>query len=279
MHQKVALVTGASTGIGLEVAKKLAARGAKVALVARTRTTLDDAVAAITRAGGVAEAFPLDVKDLAAVEKLPAAIVERFGRLDYIVHNAGLNHRGSIAKHSASALADIIAVNLTAPIVLTRAALPLIGRDGANVYVASLAGMVPVPGEAAYSASKAGLRAFARAAADDFAAANVHCGVVSPGPVSTGFILNDPNDVADLVFSQPMVSAEEVAAAVLRCIDERVDEIALPTRSGALATAAYLFPKIAAKIRPSLERKGRAAKEKWMRGGGSERKNGTKNGD
>ena len=71
-----------------------------------------------------------------------------------------------------------------------------------------------------------------------------------------------------------MVSAEEVAAAVLRCIDERIDEIALPTRSGALATAAYLFPKIAAKIRPGLEKKGRAAKKKWMRSGGGGPKSG-----
>src|SRR5690348_13106729 len=90
----VALVTGASSGIGLEVARQLGAVGVRVALVARTRAKLDEAVAAIGPAR--AAAFPLDVSDLGALAELPARVVERFGRLDILVNNAGTNHRGEV---------------------------------------------------------------------------------------------------------------------------------------------------------------------------------------
>ena len=202
---KVALVTGASSGIGLAVVKEWIRRGGRAALVARTELAL---VRLARELGGdVARAYALDVTDLAALEKLPERVVADFGRLDVVVNNAGLNRRGSIARHEPLALGEVVTTNLTAPVVLTRAALPVIERGGAVVHVASLAGMVPVPGEATYSASKAGLRAFARAVADDFAEKDVHVGCVSPGPVDTGF-LGDFSEVPDLVLSQPMSTAE-----------------------------------------------------------------------
>lgn len=253
----VAIVTGASSGIGLSVARKWIARGGRAALVARTASALE---AAARDLGDRARAFPLDVQDLAALEALPARVKETFGRLDAVVNNAGLNHRGSIEKYTPQQLAQVIATNLTAPIVLTRAAMPLLERGGSIVQVASIAGMVPVPGEATYCASKAGLRAFSRAVADDFAHKDVHVGCVSPGPVDTGF-LGDIEDVPDIVLSQPMITADDVADAVLRCVDERAEEIPLPARSGRLATMAYLLPAFAARIRPALEKRGARNKQ------------------
>jgi short-subunit dehydrogenase len=252
-----ALVTGASSGIGLAVARLVVSRGGRVALVARTKSKLE----AVARELGEDKAvpFPLDVQDLDAVAALPARVKERFGRLDLVVNNAGVNHRGPIQKYSARELAEIVTTNLTAPIVLTRAALPVVERGGAIIQVASIAGMVPVPGEATYSASKAGLRAFARAAIGDLAERGVHMGCVCPGPVDTGF-LGDLSEVPDIVLSQPMISAEEVAEAVLRCAEERIEEIALPRRSGRLATMAYLMPDFARKITPVLEKRGKRNK-------------------
>jgi hypothetical protein len=261
MNGKVALVTGGSSGIGLSVAKKLAARGAKIALVARTRAKLDAAVQEI--GADRASAFPLDVSDLEALCALPAAVVDRFGRLDVLINNAGVNHRGAIQRYTPMQLAEIVTTNLTAPIVLTRAALPLMERGGSVVAVASIAGMVPVPGEAAYSASKAGMRAFARAVEEDLAEKDIHSGVVCPGPVDTGFFADDIDEVPDVVFSQPMSSADEVADCVIRCIDERVTEIAVPGSSGRLATVAYLIPGFAKRIRPLLEKRGRVAKKAY----------------
>lgn len=248
-----ALVTGASSGIGLAVARLVVERGGRVALVARTKAKLE----AVARELGEDKAipFPLDVQDLEALAALPARVRDRLGRLDLVVNNAGLNHRGPIDKYSPRELADIVTTNLTAPVVLTRAALPLLERGGAIVQVASIAGMVPVPGEATYSASKAGLRAFARAVAADLDGRDVHMGCVCPGPVDTGF-LGDLAEVPDIVLSQPMISAEEVAEAVLRCATERIDEIALPRRSGRLATMAYLMPEFARRITPVLQKRG-----------------------
>ena len=104
-----------------------------------------------------------------------------------------------------------------APLLLTRAALPYLRRRGAGavVNVASLAGRVPLPHEATYSAAKFGLRAFSFALAEELASTKIRISVVSPGPVETGFILTDLEHVPDLVFSQPMSTAEEIAALVV----------------------------------------------------------------
>jgi hypothetical protein len=258
---RVALVTGASSGIGLAVATKLVAAGARVALVARSADKLE----ALARELGQdrAAAFPCDVTDLARLGGLPAAVVERFGRLDILVNNAGLNHRGPILEHTPQALADVITTNLTAPVYLTRACADHLPPGGCVVNVASLAGMIPVEHEAAYSASKAGLRAFTRVIAGDLAPRGVRASTVSPGPVDTSFF-GDVEHVPDLVFSQPMHSAEEVADAVLAAIREGTAEIALPAMSGRLATLGYVFPTLAELLKPLLRKRGAANKARYL---------------
>jgi short-subunit dehydrogenase len=257
---KVALVTGASSGIGLSVAEKLVAGGAQVAIVARRKEILDQHVERLgpTRAA----AFALDVTDFAALTALPDRVIARFGRLDILVNNAGLNHRGPVLRHSPEALGDVITTNLTAPVVLTRAAVGKIERGGAIVNVASLAGMIPVPHEAAYSASKAGLRAFTRALREEFP--ELHISVVNPGPVDTGFF-GDVAEVPDLVFSQPMSSASAIADAVLACIAGSSVDVAVPRLSGLLATTGYVFPVLATWLRPLLVRRGARAKARYMK--------------
>ena len=251
---RVALVTGASSGIGLAVAKKLASEGARVALVARTRSTLDAAVAEI--GAERAAAFPCDVGDFAKLAELPAQVVARFGSLDILVNNAGLNHRGSITLHTPQALADVVTINLTAPIYLTRAAIDHMPRGGAIVNVASLAGFVPLRDAATYSATKAGLRAFSRALAEELAPSGIAVCAVSPGPVDTDFFLDELDRVTPITFSQPMSTPDQVADAVLRCLRSGRREIALPALSGKLATLGYLSPSFLRLLRPWMERMG-----------------------
>lgn len=257
----VAIVTGASSGIGLSVARRLVERGARVALVARTREKLE----ALARelGGERAVPYPLDVKDRSGLEALPGRVVDRFGRLDLVVNNAGVNHRGAVDERTGAELAEILETNLVAPVLLTRASLAHLRRGAVIVNVASLAGKVPVPHEATYSASKAGLRAFSRALDVELADRGVRVCSVNPGPVDTGFF-GDLARVPDLVFSQPMSSAEEVAAAVLQAIEGGAQEVDVPVLSGKLATLGYLSPRVFAALRPVMEKRGAKAKAKFL---------------
>src|SRR5262249_983709 len=156
---------------------------------------------------------------------------------------------------SADALAKVITTNLTAPVFLTRLCAEHLRSGGAVVNVASLAGMVPVEHEAAYSASKAGLRAFSRSANEDLRERGVTVSSVCPGPVERGLVADVAN-VPDMVFSQPMRSADQVADAVLDCIRDGTLEIAMPALSGKLATLGYLFPRFERAVRPLIKRRG-----------------------
>jgi short-subunit dehydrogenase len=258
---KVALITGGSSGVGLALAKLLVKRGARVMLVARSADALQKAAAALgaERASWVA----LDVADRAALVELPKRVVRELGRLDLLVNNAGVNHRGALLERSAAEVTQIIEVNLLAPILLTQAALPFLGPGSAVLNVASLAGKVPVPHEASYSASKAGLRAFSRALEVELAARAIQVTTVCPGPVDSGFIA-DVAHVPNLVFSQPISSCEQVAEAALAALEAGVREIDVPALSGKLATVGYLFPALMTKLRPALERRGAINKRRYI---------------
>jgi NAD(P)-dependent dehydrogenase (short-subunit alcohol dehydrogenase family) len=262
LKRTVALVTGASSGIGLATARALVARGARVALVARTELTLARIVREL---GSQAESFPLDVTDHAALRALPARVAEHFGGLDVVVNNAGVNHRGPLRKRTAEEIEQVLSTNLVAPALLTHAALPYLRAGAVIINVASLAGKVPVPDEAAYSASKAGVRAFSRALGVELAGDGVRVVCINPGPVDTGFF-GDVHQVPDLVFSQPMSSADQVANAVLRAIERDIPagEIDVPRVSGKLATLGYLSPRLFAVLRPLFEKRGAKNKARYV---------------
>lgn len=241
-----------------------AAEGARVVLAARGREALEGLATELRGAGHAAEVVPTDVADMEAMRRLVARAVEWGGRLDVLVNNAGVNHRGDIECLTPEQLAQLVQVNLTAPIVLSRLALPhLQAQRGAIVNVASLAGRIPVVHEATYSATKFGLRAFSFALAEELQAAGVRVSVVSPGPVDTGFIMEDLDHVPDLVFSQPMSTAEQIAKLVIECAVDGRPERMRPTLGGHLATLGYVFPALRRALIPMLERKGRAAKQRF----------------
>lgn len=260
---KVAIITGASSGIGLAAARMFAAAGARVALVARRADRLEALAAQL---GEGAAAFPLDVGDLLALAALPGRVLEKWGRLDIVVNNAGLHHRGDMLRHDPQQLADMFTVNLTAPVVLTRAAADHMAPGGIVINVASLAGKLGVPGSAVYSGTKAGLRFWALAASEDLGRRGLRIATVNPGPVDTGFFDDDIHHVSDLTFSQPMSTAEQVAEAVIECAhrDDTGFEIDLPYLSGKLATLGYLSPRLARMLRPLLQRRGAANKRRFM---------------
>ena len=260
---QVAVVTGASSpiGIGASVARKFAASGGSVVLAARNREGLERVAAEIE---GNTLVVPTDVTDIGQAEALIAAALDTFGRLDLLVNNAGFNQRGDVSEQDPARLAQIIQVNLIAPIVLTRIALPALRvRRGAVVQVASIAGQYPLDGEATYSASKHGLRAFSFALREELVGSGIRVAVVSPGPVDTGFIREELDEVPDLVFSAPMSTADEIADLVLASFVDGKRERTHPLQTGMLARLGSMIPSLRKMLVPAMERRGREAKERF----------------
>lgn len=261
---KTVVITGASAGVGAEVARLFFAAGARLVLAARG----EDALREFASQFGIrALAVPMDVADDEACAALLAAAEKRFGAVHVLVNNAGCNCRGAVAEFEAQELAQIVDVNLRAPVVLARLALPYLERagGGAIVNVASIAGMIPVPFEAVYSATKFGLRAFSRALAEEQEGTSITVSCVSPGPIDTGFIMTNLDKVPDYFFSQPISDAEAVAALVLACAADGRIERTIPAWTGWLATVGYLAPGLARVLRPLLARKGARVKEQYRR--------------
>ncbi|MEW6271890.1 MAG: SDR family NAD(P)-dependent oxidoreductase [Thermodesulfobacteriota bacterium] len=262
---KVVVVTGASSGIGSAAARQFAAEGASVALVARGAQTLEWVAGEIRGTGGVARAYPADVRDRTACESLLRSVAEAFGGIDVLVNNAGANHRGPLESQRPEDLAQIIEVNLIAPIVLTRLALPYLHRRerAAIVNVASIAGQIPVAHEATYSASKSGLRAFTFALREELEGSGITVSAVSPGPVDTGFLMEDLEHVPDLVFANPMSTCAEVAKLIVDCAEDGVAERTIPALTGYMARVGSAVPALKRVLAPILEERGRVVKEQY----------------
>ncbi len=258
---KTVIVTGGSEGVGAAVARKFAEAGANLMLVARTRKNLD-ALAAELRAKTHVEIFPMDVADAAACVDLFKKTAFEFGAIHILVNNAGYHARGNVADVDAADLGRIIDVNLRAPIMLSRIAIPYLRESDAAaiINVGSMSGRAPIPGSTTYAASKAGLRSFTLALADELRDTNIKVGLVSPGPIDTGFIMADIDETADITLSQPLSSAEDVAQTILDLCGNQQGEVAMPRVTGFLTTLVYLFPWISRVMRPSLERKGARVK-------------------
>jgi NADP-dependent 3-hydroxy acid dehydrogenase YdfG len=193
----VALVTGASSGIGHATARALAELGAAVALVARRKDRLDALVGDIESVGGKALAIATDITDRASAEAAVRQTVDHFGRLDILVNNAGVMSIGPIAESEIEAWEQMIALNQRALLYMTKAALPHLQaavEDGVRrvadiVNISSYAGRVASPNFAVYNMTKFGVNGFTEALRQELASCHVRVGVLEPGAVKTE--LND----------------------------------------------------------------------------------------
>jgi len=179
----IALVTGASRGIGRAIALRLAAEGATVVLAARDRDRLAEAVAAIEAAGGRASAVSLDVADRAQAEHAVASVLGAHGRIDQLVNNAGITRDNLLLRMKPEDWAEVLATNLTGAFHCTQAALkPMLRqRSGRIVNVASVVGVTGNAGQANYAASKAGLIGFTKSVAREVASRGITVNAVAPG--------------------------------------------------------------------------------------------------
>jgi NADP-dependent 3-hydroxy acid dehydrogenase YdfG len=207
LRGKVAVVTGASRGIGAAVARSLDEQGVRLGLASRSGADLGI---------GDAVARPCDVRDAAQVEELVSATVERFGRLDIVVANAGVGAYGSFLELRPEHVEEMIDVNVKGLLYTVRAALPhlLASGEGDIVTLASEAGRRGFPHETVYCASKFAQVGFTRALDHELREHGVRCANVCPGGVATDFAMGRGR-TPDMPELRGMMSAEDVAEAVL----------------------------------------------------------------
>jgi 3-oxoacyl-[acyl-carrier protein] reductase len=223
LEGKVALVTGAGSGIGQASAERFAAEGARLAVV--DLKGAEEVAAAIEAAGGEAIALGTDVADEEAVAAMAATAIERFGRVDVLMNNAGILDDYLAAADMPTAIWErVLGVNLNAQFFTARALLPQMVERGAGaiVNVASTAGLNGGNGGAAYTASKHAVIGFTRQLCFDYARQGIRCNVLCPGAVETGMtkeIFASPDAaVMEAVESAPIgrwAQPEELAAAAL----------------------------------------------------------------
>ncbi len=263
LEDKTVIITGGSEGVGAAAARQFAAVGSNLVLVARSKKNLDlivDELRGQTRVIAVA----MDVRDEDACINLFKKASFEFGSVHVLVNNAGCHNRGLFENLALEDFDQMIDVNLKAPIILSRLAIPYLKESGggAIVNVASLAGRVPLAGAAIYSATKFGLRAFTYALGQELEGTGIKLAVVSPGPIDTGFIMSNIDAVADIVFSQPICTADDVAREIVNICTNRKRERSITPMSGLLTTVSYLFPAISRMLQPALNAKGRRVKKK-----------------
>jgi NADP-dependent 3-hydroxy acid dehydrogenase YdfG len=209
LEGKVAVVTGASRGIGAAVARSLAARGVRLGLASRSGDDLgiDGAVAR-----------PTDVRERVEVDRLIEATVERFGGLDILVANAGVGAYGPLVELAPDHLDEMIDTNVKGVVYAARAAVPhLIARGGGDIVsVASEAGRRGLPNEAVYCASKFAQVGFTRALDHELRPHGIRCTNVCPGGVATDFAMDEGRGrTPEMPQLAGMMAAEDVAEAVL----------------------------------------------------------------
>ncbi len=187
LEGKLALVTGASRGIGRAIAQRLAAEGALVVLGARDEGKLQEAVAAITASGGKAEALALDVARADSVGAAFERLLAAHGRLDCLINNAGITRDTLLLRMKPEQWSEVLDTNLTGAFRCTQAALkPMLKqRAGRIVNITSVVGLTGNAGQTNYAASKAGLIGFTKAVAREVASRNITVNAVAPGFIET----------------------------------------------------------------------------------------------
>ena len=245
-------LTGASSGIGREIALELAGRGCRIALLARRRNVLEDVAGLVEERGGESLVLPADVRDAAAVERAVQEALARFGRLEIAIPNAGLGRYALAAEHDPAEVEELFRVNVLGTINTVHAVLPhLLDNPPAHIAaIASSAGLIPHRLASAYCATKAAVIQYLAAVRLEVHDRGVGVSWVCPGAVDTPFFdgarLDPETDLPLLarLFVRTL-RASEVARATVRAIERNRREVTLPPFVRFFAASRRLTPTLA----------------------------------
>ena len=226
---RVAVITGASSGIGRQIAESLAEAGAAVALLARNQRKLEEVATAIREQGGRVEVCPGDVTDENAIERVAGQVSGKLGTCDILVNNAGINIRRPLEEFTRQDWDRVVDTNLTAPFVMCQTFVPGMREKkfGRVINIASIMAHISLPNRTAYSATKAGLLGLTKSLALELAPHNITANGISPGPIATEMLkplIEDPEKNAQFLARVPVGRwgrVEEVGSlAAFLCSDE-----------------------------------------------------------
>jgi short-subunit dehydrogenase len=250
-----AIVTGASSGIGEATARRLARDGMRVTLAARQQDQLERVAREIEAGGGQALIAPTDVRDRAAIHRMVQATLDRWGRVDVLINNAGLGYSARVVDLDPDQLRDQVSVNLVAVIECAQAVLPTMMRQesGHIVNVASIAGLVGLPGSSTYSATKSAVISFSDALRREVRTSGIHVTALCPGFVATNFsprlkkIAEGRPDARRAAKSRAqrlpgVMQAEYVAERIAEIIRRPRRRVIIPPGWGLLVACARAFP-------------------------------------
>ena len=245
LENRVAVVTGASSGIGEAAAKELARRGAAVAIAARDEGKLEDLAREIRREGGVALPAPTDVTDDGSVQNLIHRTVSELGGVDVLVNNAGLGLSGRIAELRAEDLRYVYEVNVLGPLRCIQAALPHMVSGGRVINVSSVVGVRAIPKVGGYCSSKSALNALSESLRVEVAARGLTVTSVYPGTTRTAFRDNSRRTKDEKRGWRPKgVPPEKVAVKIARAAERGGRDVYVSLPDLAFATSSALAPGV-----------------------------------
>jgi short-subunit dehydrogenase len=242
---RVAIVTGASAGIGEATARVLARAGLRVAVCARRRERLDGLAAAVAAAGGRLTAYPLDVTDAGAVRAMVEDVTTRWGGVDVLVNNAGRGLSTTVEDTRAEEFRELVELNLMAVFTATQAVLPWMRQAGRGhiINVSSIVGRRGVPYRGAYSATKFALGGLMEALRVELTGSGIHVSLVYPIGTSTEFHEVEAHRAGPGPHG-PIQSSEHVARCILRCVRHPRAEVYPFKPSWLLAVASVVAPRL-----------------------------------
>ncbi len=220
MEQKIALITGGDRGIGFAVTRRLAREKNFCIILNRNQESGEKAAETIRNEGGQAAAFSLDIQLADAVQETIKKIHTDYGRIDYLVNNAGITRDKLLLRMSEDDFDTVLSINLKGTFLVTRECIKIMSRQrfGTIVNISSVVGLSGNAGQANYAASKAGLIGFGKAVAREMAGRNIRVNTIAPGYIATDMTENLPQEIKDQLIQQSLLKRpgqpEEVAALV-----------------------------------------------------------------